>query len=268
MSDAVFAGSIPELYDRFMVPLLFDSYARDLAQRLARLAPRNVLEIAAGTGAATRAIAAALPADARLLATDLHPPMLERAKARLAGDTRLSWQEADALALPFADARFDAVACQFGAMFFPDRVRGYREVRRVLQPGRPFLFSVWDHIAAIEFADTVGQAVMALFPADPPRFMERTPHGYHDLVLIRAELRDAGFGSVEIEARDDVSRAASARDVAVAFCQGTPLRTEIEQRDASRLEEATARATDALARAFGHGAIEGRMRAFIVTAQA
>jgi ubiquinone/menaquinone biosynthesis C-methylase UbiE len=264
-TDKLFAGSIPEIYDRFLVPLIFEPYALDLAGRLAKTDPRDVLETAAGTGVLTRAIAARLPADARLVVTDLNQPMLDRAAARQS-DGRIEWRQADALALPFADQSFDAVACQFGVMFFPDKVQGYKEARRVLKPGGHFFFNVWDRIAENEFADTVTEALAGLFPHDPPRFMARTPHGYHDVERIRAELNAAGFTRISVDAVADRSKASAPRDAAIAYCQGTPLRNEIEARDASRLEDATTQAAEALARRFGGGAIEGRIRAFVITA--
>jgi ubiquinone/menaquinone biosynthesis C-methylase UbiE len=144
-NDAAFAGSIPELYDRLMVPLIFDSYARDMALRVAAVRPRRILETATGTGAVTRAMTAAMP-DAAFVATDLNQAMLDRAQAQHPDAQRVRWQQADALALPFEDASFDTVVCQFGAMFFPDRVKGYGEARRVLKDGGAFLFSVWDRI--------------------------------------------------------------------------------------------------------------------------
>ena len=265
-SDKIFAGSIPELYDRFLVPLIFEACARDLAARVARAEPRDVLETAAGTGVLTRQLASQLPAHARIVATDLNQPMLDLAAAKQGDASRVAWRQADALALPFADQSFDAVACQFGVMFFPDKVQGYREARRVLRTGGRFCFSVWDEIAANEFADVVTQAVATLFPQDPPRFLARTPHGYHDVETIRQQLGAAGFATVSTEPLDETSRAASPRDPAIAYCQGTPLRNEIEARDRSRLEEATRRATEALAQRFGSGAIEGRIRACVVTA--
>jgi ubiquinone/menaquinone biosynthesis C-methylase UbiE len=264
-SDKVFAGSIPELYDRFLVPLIFEPYARDLADLIAQAEPKTVLEIAAGTGVVTRAMAARLPAQARLTVTDLNQPMLDHAKARLP-DARIEWKQADALALPFADESFEAVVCQFGAMFFPDKVQGYREARRVLKPGGRFFYNVWDRISENDFADVVAGALAAVFPDDPPRFMERTPHGYHDVAQIRRELNAAGFTDIAIEAVDHRSRAASPRDPAIAYCQGTPWRNEIEARDATRLEEATQRSAEAVAQRFGNGAVDGRIRAFVITA--
>ncbi len=265
-TDKLFAGSIPDIYDRFLVPLIFESYARDLAERLAKTDKRHVLETAAGTGVLTRALASRLPDYARIVATDLNQPMLDRAAARQPHDDRIAWRRADALALPFEDHSFDVVACQFGVMFFPDKVQGYKEARRILKPGGHFFFNVWDRISENEFADVVTQALAALFPHDPPRFLARTPHGYHDVERIREELNEAGFTSISVEAVAERSKAASPREAAIAYCQGTPLRNEIAARDAARLEDATKQAADALAQRFGRGAIEGRIRAFVITA--
>jgi len=265
-TDKLFAGSIPEIYERFLVPLIFESYAADLANRVAETEPQDVLETAAGTGVLTRALASCLPQDTRITATDLNAPMLDHAAARQPNNRRIAWQQADAMALPFAAEAFDIVACQFGAMFFPDKVQGYKEARRVLRSGGRFIFSVWDQISENEFADVVTEALAVIFPDDPPRFMARLPHGYHNVERIREELTAAGFSSISADAVDGTSKAASPRDAAIAYCQGTPLRSEIEARDASRLEHATAIAAQALARRFGDGPIAGRMRAFVITA--
>ncbi len=265
-SDKVFAGSIPEIYDRLMVPLIFEPYAHDLAERIARAGPQHILETAAGTGVLTRALVSRLPDNARIVATDLNQPMLDHAATRQSRRDRLVWQQADALALPFDDRQFDIVACQFGAMFFPDKVKGFKEARRVLKPQGRFLFAVWDRISENEFADVVTKALATVFPQDPPSFMARIPHGYHDVGKIREQLSEAGFTDTSVETLEHKSRAASPNDVAVAYCQGTPLRNEIEARDASRLEEATTAARDALALRFGQGPVEGRIRAHLITA--
>ena len=164
--------------------------------------------------------------------------MLDYAAARQVADSRI----VGARRMHGAAVRrcgFDLVCCQFGAMFFPDRQSGYREAKRVLKPGGCFLFNVWDRIEENVFANDVTNALAEVFPNDPPRFLARTPHGYHDTALIRSELEKAGFSSVVIETRADQSRASSPRHPAVAYCQGTPLRNEIEARDAGRLEAAT-----------------------------
>jgi ubiquinone/menaquinone biosynthesis C-methylase UbiE len=262
--DEEFTRSIADVYERLLVPLIFDPYAQDLARRLVRLQPQSVLEIAAGTGVATRRLSKLLAAT-QLTATDLSPAMLSVAeKERTARPVR--WQQADALQLPFVDESFDAVVCQFGAMFFPDKPRGFSEARRVLKPGGVLIFSVWDRLEANQFTDVVSQALATLYPQDPPQFMARTPHGYYDADRIRADLAAAGFtASVQFETITHTSHAESARIAATALCQGTPLRNEIETRDAARVEEATGLAAEALVRRFGAGAIEGKIQAIIVS---
>jgi len=265
-TDKVFAGSIPENYDRYMVPLIFEPFAADLARRAAALSPSAVLETAAGSGVVTRALAPKLSPGASYIVTDLNQPMLDYAASRQAPDSRITWRQADALALPFENAAFDLVCCQFGAMFFPDRTSGYREARRVLKPGGHFLFNVWDRIEENVFADDVTNALATMFPDDPPRFMARTPHGYHDTALIRGELEKAGFSRVAIETRAEESRAPSPRHAAVAYCQGTPLRNEIEARAAGKLEAATDCAAFAIARRHGDGAIAAKIQAHVIMA--
>ena len=266
--DKVFTGSIPKLYESHLVPLIFEPYAADLASRLASRPPTRVLEIAAGTGVATRSLAKALPASVAITATDLNQPMLDQAAA--VGTSRpVEWRQADAMKLPFADGAFDAVVCQFGVMFFPEKPKAFAEARRVLSKGGVFIFNVWDRIEENEFADTVTTALASVFPQDPPRFMARTPHGYHDEADIRRDLAGGGFANapqiVVVAAR---SRANSPRVPAVAYCQGTPLRNEIEARDASRLGEATDAAAKAIAKRFGQGAVDGKIQARVVTVEA
>jgi len=263
-NDAVFTGSVPALYELYMVPLIFEPYALDLVERLEPRAPRRILELACGTGAVTRAMAARLPETSSIVATDLNPGMIEQAK-ELGTLRPVEWQVADATALPFADASFDAVVCQFGAMFFPDKPKTFAEIRRVLAPGGFFLFNVWDKIEENEFAAVVTTSHERVFPDDPPRFMARTPHGYGDANALRRDLLAGGFtASPAITVLEKRSRAASAFDVALGYCQGTPTRREIEARDASRLEEVTRVATEALAASFGAGPVDGKIQALVV----
>jgi ubiquinone/menaquinone biosynthesis C-methylase UbiE len=266
-SDSGFVGSIPQLYERYMVPLMFEVYAEDLAARVRRLKPSRVLEIAAGTGVATRQLARALPADVAIVATDLNQPMLDRAAAMSAARS-ITWRQADVAQLPFADGEFDMVVCQFGVMFFPDKAMAYSEVRRVLRPGGRFVFNAWDRIEENEFAEAVNRALQEFFPDDPPRFMARVAHGYYDAPAVAQDLARGGFGRVaEFTTLAALSRAESPRIPAVAICQGTPVRSEIEARDASRLAEATDYATAAIAGRFGPGPVEGKLQAHIVTVE-
>jgi ubiquinone/menaquinone biosynthesis C-methylase UbiE len=264
-TDRTFRGSIPYLYDRFLGPMIFAPYADDLASRLADIQFGRVLETAAGTGVVTRALVSVLPEGVLIDATDLNQPMLDRASERLPS-TRVTWRQADAQKLPFPDDTFDAVVCQFGAMFFPDKSRAFSEAHRVLKPGGRFLFSVWDRIEENEFADIVVKAVAALFPLDPPVFLARTPHGHYDTTTLKASLRVVGFKTVTTETvvRDSISP--DARSVAIGFCQGTPMRNEIEARDASRLAESTDAAAAAIAIRFGLGPVTGKIKAHVITA--
>jgi ubiquinone/menaquinone biosynthesis C-methylase UbiE len=263
--DTAFSGSVAQFYERYMVPLIFEPYAVDLARRVAQAAPRQVLELAAGTGVVTRQLAAMLPASSEIVATDLNPAMIDEA-ARIGTVRPVDWRQADAMKLPFEDASFDAVACQFGVMFFPDRPHAYAEARRALRPGGLFAFNAWGPIATSEFADAVADALATVFPDDPPRFMARTPHGYHDAARIAQDLAAAGFTEAPtIETVAFTSRAVSPRVAALAYCQGTPWRGEIETRDPAGLERATGAAEAELARRFGQGPIEGRIEALVVT---
>ncbi len=264
-SDKVFSGSIPALYDRHLGPMIFEPYALDIAERAARHAPRRILEIAAGTGIATRALVRKLP-EVPVVATDLNQPMLDHAARQMPTGSAVTWRQADAQSLPFADGSFDLVVCQFGAMFFPDKAKAYGEARRVLAPGGHFLFSVWDRIEANEATELVSDAVASMFPNDPPGFLRRTPHGYHDVAAIRATLTRSGFTSVLGETVEKRGRAPSARDPAIGFCQGSPLRNEIEARDKSRLEEATDASAEAVASRFGRGPIDSKIQAIVIEA--
>ena len=268
MSDAgdrAFGQSISEVYARDLVPLMFAPYADDLARRVPPTTKR-LLEIAAGTGVVTRAIARSAPAEVSIVATDLNPAMLAEAQTQPIAKP-VVWKQADALALPFGDGEFDAVVCQFGVMFFPNRVRGFAEARRVLRSGGTFLFNVWDRIEDNEFADEITNALVAEHPSDPPLFMRRVPHGYFDVSLIARELAAAGFTATPtFETVTLRGRGTDARTVALAFCQGTPMRNELEAHRIA-LDEAGDVATRAVEKRFGRGPVEGKLQAIVVSVQ-
>jgi ubiquinone/menaquinone biosynthesis C-methylase UbiE len=264
-ADRVFRGSIPALYDQHLGPLLFVPYADDLASRLADVQHGRILETAAGTGMVTRSLVSSLPESVSIVATDLNQPMLDHASRQLPS-TRVTWRQADAQHLPFLDGEFDAVVCQFGVMFFPDKPRAFSEAYRVLKPGGRFLFNVWDRIEENEFADIVVKSVATLFPDNPPMFLARTPHGHYDTAALEAQLRAARFGAVTTESVRRESQALSALSVAIGYCQGTPMRNEIEAHDPDRLREATDVAAAAIAEQFGPGPVSGKIRAHIIAA--
>ena len=263
-NDKAFSGSIPKVYETYLVPLIFEEYAQDLARRTGARAPGRVLEIAAGTGVVTRALASQLPATTEIVATDLNPGMIEQAKA-IGTSRAVTWQQADAMQVPFPDASFDAVVIQFGVMFFPDKAKALGEVRRVLRPGGTLLFNVWDRLEVNEAADAVAAGVAGFFPNDPPQFLPRAPYGYFDHAVIARDVQAGGFAAPAIETMTARGRAKAASDAAVGYCQGSPLRAEIEARGA--LDAATDAATKEVARRFGHGPIDTKIQAIIVTAE-
>ena len=262
--DKAFTGSVPRLYESLLVPLIFEPYADDLVGRVAATSPRRILEVAAGTGVVTRRLAVALP-QAAIVATDLNQAMLDEA-ATVVTAPQVEWRQADALSLPFDDGSFDAVVCQFGVMFFPDKAKAFAEAHRVLAPGGLFAFNVWDRLHENDFANVIESAVATMFPGDPPRFLGRTPYGYHDRATIERTLAAAGFanppGVETIAAR---SRAATPSTPAIGYCQGSPLRGEIEARQRPTLEATTKVAAEAIAEQFGRGAVDGKIQAHVFT---
>jgi ubiquinone/menaquinone biosynthesis C-methylase UbiE len=264
-TDTVFTGSIPAIYDRYMVPLLFAPYAALVAERAKALAPRRILETAAGTGVVTEALHRAIP-DAQIVATDLNPPMLEQAAARVSAPN-VHFQQADALELPFDDGSFDLVVCQFGVMFFPDKVAGNAEARRVLRDGGHYLLVIWDKVDRSLATKVAGAAVAQLFPDNAAAFYERIPFRYHEREWIERDLRAAGFSEIEFETVELRSRAATAHDAAIGLTQGTPMRSEIEQRDPAMLQRATDAAAEALRQFEGPAGFDAPMSAHVVTAQ-
>lgn len=261
-NDHVFGSGVAQAYEAHLVPMLFEPYAADMVRRLSGRGLTRVIELAAGTGVVTRALAAALP-DSRLIATDLNSGMID--VGRGLAPRRIDWVQADAQHLPFGDSSCDAVVCQFGWMFFPERSAAFAEARRVLRPGGLLAFSVWDRLEANEFANVVTTTLASLFPDDPPAFLRRTPHGYHDGDTIAHDLARAGFTEAgRFELVTAISSAESPLAAAAALCVGSPLRREIEARDPGRLDEATRAAAEAIGRRFGTGRVEGAMRALVV----
>ena len=226
--------------------------------------PQRILETAAGTGAVTQALHEALP-DAEIVATDLNQPMLDIAAGRLASD-KVRYVAADAQGLPFEDGTFDLVVCQFGAMFFPDRVRAHSEARRVLRSGGHYLLAIWDRIESSPLTDISQQTLIELFPDNPPLFMREGPFSYADPAMIERDLRAAGFADVRIDTVEKRSRAPSAHDAAAALCHGTPMSVELQERAPGSLERVS-QAIEAKFHAFERdGAIDAPMSAHIVTA--
>ena len=261
-----FSGSIPAAYDRYLGPILFQPYAEDLAARLRLPENGSVLELACGTGIVTRVLRSSLPATAQLVATDLNEPMFRHAAAKFSQDEAVQWRQADASSLPFADRMFDAVVCQFGLMFVPDKALAAREAHRVLKPDGIFLFNVWSAIEHNPLAQITHETIASFFENDPPSFYE-VPFSYHDENEIRRVLRDAGFQQITIEVVDKVATISRADDAAVGFVHGNPVAKVIVEHDPALLPVITKAVARAIAERFGEANMRAPMRAIVVQAR-
>ena len=246
---AAFSGDIPRHYDEGLGPVQFVPFARDMARRVAEIGPVNVLETAAGTGIVTRSLRDSLPAHSRLTSTDLQTPMLDVARTKFRTGEQIVLQTADATALPFADDTFDAVVCQFGVMFFPDKDLAYREVMRVLQPGGTYLFSVWDSHANNAFARITSELINATFPVDPPMFMT-VPFGY-GFDPIKTSLGAAGFTGITASVVKLVSDVVDIERYARGLVYGSPIIDQVKARGGIDPEQLVTSLTAALGHEFG-----------------
>jgi SAM-dependent methyltransferase len=259
------ASAIIAMRDQYLAPSLLSPFAEDMARRLSRLSMGPLLEIVADTGVLTQAIASVLSAGMTIIATDPRQAAIAFASAK-PGMARVTWQQADPNALAFKDATFGIVACHFAVMTLPDRISAFKEVRRVIKPGGHFMFSVPAHIRHNPIAGFVHETMKEIFPDDPPLFVGQGLHGYADNETIDDDLTAAGFTDAIYTSVELPYVAASARDVAMGYCLGTPLLSEIEIRAPDTAESATRAIAAALERRFGSGPIEAGMRAHIVSA--
>jgi SAM-dependent methyltransferase len=255
-ADRHWSGSMPDAYDRWLGPAVFEPFAIDLAARVAARRPAEVLELAAGTGRLTRHLHRQLPG-ARITATDLNDAMVDAGRRSV---PEAEWRQADALDLPFEDASFDAIVCAFGVMFFPDKVRAFAEMARVVRPEGSVLFEVWAPIETHAFGFALTEALARVLPEGPPPFLTSIPHGYHGASVIAADLADGGLVSRSIDTVDLVGHAPSAADIARGFCTGTPIRVAVEGRG---LQDAIEHEITSI---MGDGPVSGDMRALVVTA--
>jgi len=261
-ANALFLGTVPAVYDRCLGPFIFEPYASDLARRVAATPDSRVLELACGTGIATRRLREALPSGAQLVASDLSEAMIAIARDRLAG-ADVHWRVADASALPFKDGAFDTVACQFGLMFLPDPARGFSEARRVLRTGGEFLANVWCSLDENPAAGIAHAVLARMFADDPPQFL-RVPYGSLDAAALRTLAAEAGFTSIDVSRVALEGRAVSARAVADRFAKGTPLASALAARGADL--DAVADAFEAELAAHGGNPFRSPLAALVLAA--
>jgi ubiquinone/menaquinone biosynthesis C-methylase UbiE len=264
--NAAFVGQIPENYDRYLGPIYFHHYADDLASRLVPAPGQAVLEVACGTGILTRRLMDRLRGRGSLLATDLNDAMIAHGRARVAADPALQWRQADAMSLPFADRSFDAVVCQFGLMFLPDKARGMQEAFRVLRPGGVYLFNVWDDFAHNAFGRITHETVAGFFETDPPQFYT-VPFGYHDPAVILGHLDRIGFDPVRWEYVAKTGTSPSAADAAIGLIEGNPILGAIMDRRPEALADIERAVAARLATELGDRPLRCHLRALVFEAR-
>jgi SAM-dependent methyltransferase len=263
-SNASFTGSIPEYYDKYLGPILFEEYSIDIAQRTRIPSGGNALEIAAGTGLASIHLGKAMPEDAQLTVTDLNEAMLEMAKQKIGRAKNIQFEIADGQELPYDDSSFDGVICQFGIMFFPDKQKGVEEAFRVLKPGGEYLFSVWDSYEHNPLIKLVNESLGIIFPKDPPSFLD-VPFGYFKIDEIKRILENAKFEGIEIEVLPQPIRTEDATNVANGFILGNPLSLQIPELGAD-LDNVIETITAEVVKQYGPDAIESRKQAIVFKA--
>jgi ubiquinone/menaquinone biosynthesis C-methylase UbiE len=262
---ASFIGSIPENYDRYLGPALFEPYAAEMVERLNVSEGASVLELACGTGILTRRLRDRLPHGARLVATDLNEAMMTYAARKFRPEEAVEWKQADAMNLPFPDESFDALVCQFGLMFVPDKERAIREAHRVLKPGGAFLFSVWDAIEQNDLAHIAHTTISTFFEHDPPDFYE-VPFCFHDPEAIKSLVTSAGFGEIDLTLLPLPSISPSAIEAAKGLVEGNPVIVALQERRPSEVPKIVAAVVEAIAARCGDRPVRGRMQAFVCAA--
>ena len=264
-SHSAFIGSIPQYYDEYLGPLIFEEYSADLARRVSVPSGGTVLETAAGTGIATRHLRNTLPKDVRIVATDLNEPMLEFAKRKFDSHDNIEFQPADATRLLFSNASFDAVVCQFSLMFFPDKLAAIQEAARVLRPGGAFVFNLWDSFQHNHLIRTVNDTLTKLYPQSPPPFFD-TPYGYYQMDAVKTLLDETGFGDIEISILPRASQCETARQVALGYILGTPVCIQIAERGEYAIEEVLNIVERAISETYGQSHIRAKMQAIVFKA--
>jgi ubiquinone/menaquinone biosynthesis C-methylase UbiE len=255
-----FAGTVPANYEKYLGPFLFEPYALDVAARLQDKRYPSILEIACGTGRVTNHLSGSVQHDS-LIATDLNPDMIEVAK-KIVTNPSIRWMAADAVALPFADHSFDAVVCQFGIMFFPDKRKGLQEMYRVLKAGGKLIFNTWDKLENLPAVQLGRKVIDSFFETDPPEFYN-IPFSMHDEHELRTLMLEAGFKNISISLVKKEGVSPSAANLARGMVEGSPMYVSIIERDAALVEPMKEKVEKELGEKFGNNPLTCNLQAWV-----
>lgn len=260
-TTASFTGSIPEKYDKYLAHPLLEYYADDMVERFIKFNPKSILEVACGTGLVTQKILDVLP-NAQIVATDLNSDMLDYARKKLNADHKLEWKVADAMQLPFDDESFDAVICQFGIMFFPDKLKAMREAYRLLKQDGIFMFDTWDSIEENPVVKIVDRILRDSFKENPPDFYT-VPFSFYNKEEIQRLSREAGFKSVSIEYVNHMAESESADYVVTGLIEGNPVLLQIQERNPNMIPILKEKLKEAITEKFGDKPVRADSQAII-----
>lgn len=212
------SGTPAEIYERHMVPAIFSRWAPDLLQAARVQTGERVLDVACGTGAVTRLLAERVGLTGNVVSLDINPGMLAVARRTVLGPN-IEWLESSALDMPLPDATFDAVVCQQGLQFFPDRPAALSEMRRVLKPGGRLALACW---RSIEHTPGYLALEQALARRIGPEKAALPPFSFGDAAALRGIVVGARFREVNLRAEAKMVRFLSAEHMVRAVVGGAP----------------------------------------------
>lgn len=262
---AIFSGEIPANYDHYLGPMLFEPFAVDMVGRLSHDHLKNVLELACGTGRLTRHVAAMIPDEGSLVATDLNAEMIKVAKSKVYSE-KVVWQVADAQQLPFKDEVFDHVVCQFGVMFFEDKLKAFREVYRVLQRKGRFIFNTWDSLDRNLHSHVVQRVLKEVMQDEAPDFMETGPFSMYKEAEITRLVEEAGFSHVQIEPVHKKAFYENDEQIIRGFLYGSPLASFLNKLEEPVRERIREKVGQEVVSTFGKDRHEFAMEALVCMA--
>lgn len=259
-ANAAFAGAIPDKYDQYLGPLLFEPYALDMVSGMKKEGVSSVLELACGTGRVTQYLPKHFGPGVSITATDLNPDMIAVATRKIKDD--IKWRPADMQELPFAADSFDLALCQYGLMFVPDKAKAIREVARVLKKGSVFHFNTWDKIENNGIPRISRQIVTEFFNGTPPNFYF-VPFSMFDPEAIKKLMLENGFSKVEISLIKKEGISNTALEAATGMIEGNPVAKEIRDKDPNAVPDVIEKVRKEIAIQYGDNPVRCPLQAWV-----